>query len=425
MKKTILLVVAMLLFITINPVILSNKIEKDTTNTNNVNANIFDLIQQIDEDLVSYYLTNLLRYGVRYTGTLKCELAGDYIHNEFEKMGFYVEFHDWSFDDFSSRNVIATLNGTNPDSDAIFVICAHYDTVKKAPGANDDGSGVAAVMAIASICSKYSFNHTIRFICFSGEEVGTYGSLSYARDSYENEDNIIAVLNLDIIGYADTGYGGRIIRFHHEKRSAWIAEFATEISEKYIETVDMIVEDMPNYRGHDAQAFLDYGYDGVWIAEHDGHSWCHSPNDTMEHINLTYLAKATKFMLAVLFEIANKPIDLQVILKTPHEGTIYIFNRKITVSFARYYFSKIRGTTIIFGKTTSSVEVRSSEEVKFVVFCIDDHFAFFDYEPPYEWDFINRYYLPVNGRHILRVYVHTYSGKFASDEMDFVMFSKS
>jgi hypothetical protein len=381
------------------------------------------MIKQIDENLVSYYLSNLVKYGIRYTGNLECRISGDYLYDEFEKMGLFVEFHDWSFDEFNSRNVVATLNGSDTESDAIFLITAHYDTVKNSPGANDDGSGVAAVLAIANVCSKYSFNHTIRFICFSGEEVGTYGSLSYARDSYEDENNIIAVLNLDIIGYANSVYGGKIIRFHHEKRSSWIAEFAQDISNKYLEIVDMTVEDMPNYRGHDGQAFLDYGYDGVWIAEHDGYSWGHSPNDTIEHINLTYLSKATKFMLAVLVELANRPIDLQVIIKTPYEGTIYFLKRKIPVSFARYYFSKLRGTTIIFGKTTASVQVKSSQEIKFVVFCKDNNFVFWDSSPPYEWDFNSRYN-SINGMFTLRVYAYTYTGQLASDEMDIIMFSK-
>jgi len=401
-----------------NQTIITNKNGSKTSN-----ANIIDMVQQINENLVSYYLSNLVKYGIRYTGNLECQISGDYLYNEFEKMGLFVEFHDWSFDEFDSRNVVATLNGSDTESDAIFLVTAHYDTVKNSPGANDDGSGVAAVLAIASVCSKYSFNHTIRFICFSGEEVGTYGSLSYARDSYEDEDNIIAVLNLDIIGYANSVYGGKIIRFHHEKRSSWIAEFAQDISNKYLEIVDMTVEDMPNYRGHDGQAFLDYGYDGVWIAEHDGYSWGHSPNDTMEHINLTYLSKATKFMLAVLVELANRPIDLQVIIKTPYEGTIYFLKRKIPVSFARYYFSKLRGTTIIFGKTTASVEVKSSQEIKFVVFCKDNNFVYWDSSPPYEWDFNSRYN-SINGMFTLRVYAYTYTGRFASDEMDIIMFSK-
>lgn len=422
MKKTIILVVAMLLFITVNPIILSNKIDMKTTYETSVDIDFLDMIQQVDEDLVSYYLTSLLSYSPRYTGTLKCELAGDYIFNEFEKMGLFVEFHDWSFDGYSSRNVIATLNGTDPSSDAVFIIGAHYDTTEGSQGADDDGSGVAGVMAIASVCSNYSFNHTIRFICYSGEEVGTYGSFSYARDAYARGDNIVAVLNLDMIGVANSVYGGKIIRFSHEKRSTWIAEFASQISEKYIDILDMTVEDLPNYRGHDAQPFLDYGYDGVWIHHHDSYPHANTPNDTIGFINFTYLAKASRFMLAVLAEIANKPIELQVVLKKPHEGTIYLFNRSIPVSFAKYFFTRLRGTTIIFGKTTAIAEVKSNEEIKFVVFCLDNNFVYWDSDPPYEWDFSSRFYL-LFGRYTLRVYAYTMSGNYATDEMDITIFS--
>jgi hypothetical protein len=422
MKKTILLVVGMLLFITVNPIILSNRIYMKTTYESSVDTNVVDMIQQVDEDLVYYYLTNLLRYSPRYTGTLKCELAGDYIFNEFEKMGLDVAFHDWCFDGYSSRNVVATLNGTDPSSDAVFIISAHYDTVEGSQGADDDGSGVAGVMAIASVCSNYSFNHTIRFVCFSGEEVGTYGSFSYAHDAYIRGENIVAVLNIDMIGVANSVYGGKIIRFSHEKRSTWIAEFASQVSEKYIDILDMTVEDLPNYRGHDAQPFLDYGYDGVWIHHHDSYKWANTPNDTIDFINFTYLAKASRFLFAVLAEFANRPIDLQVILKKPREGTIYFFNRSIPLSFAKYFFTRLRGTTIIFGKTTASVEVKSNEEIKFVVFCIDNNFVHWDRNPPYEWNFSSRYY-SIFGRYTLRVYAYTMSGSYATDEMDIILFS--
>jgi len=62
---------------------------------------------------------------------------------------------------------------------------ARYDCTSGSLGADDDGSGVAAVLASASIMSHYAFNHTIRFIAFSGEEVGTYGSFTYAKEAYE------------------------------------------------------------------------------------------------------------------------------------------------------------------------------------------------------------------------------------------------
>jgi hypothetical protein len=273
--------------------------------------------------------------------------------------------------------------------------------------------------------SHYVFNHTIRFIAFSGEEVGTYGSFTYARDAYQQGDNIYAVINLDMIGYAETTEGGKIIRFFHPERSAWIGEFAVEVSEKYHDVVEFMVESLPNYRGADHQAFIDYGYDGVWIAHHDGYPWANSPEDTPDHLNWSYQVKATKFLLAVVAEFAMHPIPVQVVITTPHEASLYVFNRLVlSTHFGKYPFKEIRGTTFLFGRTIASAEVYSSDEIEFVVFCIDDNFISWDSSPPYEWKIQGKHFPPI-GRHRLVAYAMTRSGEITSDEMDIRIFTLS
>lgn len=386
---------------------------------------IIEMINQIDESLLFYCHYNLMRFGPRYTGTINCTLAGQYIYDEFEEMGLDVEFHEWRYDGFNSRNVIGTLHGNDPTSTAIFLMTAHYDTVPDAPGANDDGSGVAAVLATAKIMSQYSFNHTIRFITFSGEEVGAYGSFSYARDAYNRGDNIVAVINPDMVGYADTAKGGRILRFFPPERSEWIAEFATTISEKYMELIDLSVEIRPNYIGADHQPFIDYGFDGIWIAHHDGYPWGHSPEDTLDHINFTYEVKATKFLLAVMAKLSIKPIDVQIILKTPYEGYGYFFNRPIIpLHLGRQWYKGLRGMTFILGRAVASADVIANEEIEYVIFCIDANFMYWDSEPPYEWKIQGKHFPPI-GRHKLKVYAYTTSGKGATDEMDIIIFTFS
>jgi hypothetical protein len=265
----------------------------------------------------------------------------------------------------------------------------------------------------------------IQFIAFSGEEVGTYGSFLYAKKAYNRGDNIVAVLNADMVGYADTVEGGKIVRFFHPERSAWIADFAASISEKYLDLIDLTVEPLPNYIGADHQAFVYYGYDGVWIAHHDGYRWGHSPEDTPDHINWTYLVKATKFLLASTAELAFKPIDVQVILESPLEGYGHFLNRRIKeLPFGRRWARGLRGLTIILGGVIAIADVRSDEEIKRVVFCIDGDFMSWDSEPPYEWIIEGRY-RPLRGKHILKVYAYTESGKVATDEMDMIIFMRS
>ena len=187
----------------------------------------------------------------------------------------------------------------------------------------------------------------------------------------------------------------------------------------------MKIETIPNYKGADHQAFLDYGYDGVWIVEHDGSKYCNTPYDNLTYINSTYLTKATIMMCAILVEMASRSITIQVILKTPYEGKGYFFNTPlIPLDLGRYHFEGVRGMTFILGRAIASCEVISKEDVKNVVFCIDDDFMSWDSSPPYQWNIQGRF-LPLFGKYKLKVFAYTSSGEFAVDEMDITIITLS
>jgi len=371
----------------------------------------------VDEAVVFEYLEGLTSFGPRYTNSVSCALAGDYILREFQKMGYAAEFQEWQVGKFRSRNVVATLPGSDPESSAEILFTAHYDTVQHAPGANDDGSGVAAVMAAAQVMQGCCFRHTIRFIAFSGEEVGTFGSFSYARDAYRRGDNIVAVINPDIIGYADSVEGGRIINFMCPERSWWVADFAQNVSMRYSEVVDMMVEMRPNYIGADHQPFIDYGYDGVWIAHHDSYQWCHTPNDVVENLNRSYQVKASQFLMALVAELAVMPIEVQVMLMSPFEGCLYVFESpRWSLDLPTKWYQGWRGMTLILGQAVATAEVYSVHEIEHVVFCLDGNFMYWDTSPPYAWKIEGKHYPPF-GRHTLSVYAYTTDGLLCSDEM--------
>ena len=202
MQKTLFVLLIIPLLISSSFLAPARDQKSNMTSLSSNEATIIEMINQINESQLFEYHHGLMMFGPRYTGSINCTLAAEYIYNSFQQMGLDVKFHEWHYDGFQSKNVVATLYGTDVNSTAEYILCGHYDTVAGSPGANDDGSGTAAVLAIANILSQYHFNHTIRFITFSGEEVGTYGSFTYARDAYYRGDNILAVLNMDIIGYA-------------------------------------------------------------------------------------------------------------------------------------------------------------------------------------------------------------------------------
>lgn len=383
------------------------------------------MTKQVNENLVFDYHDSLMDIGPRYTGTKGCAQAAYYLYNEFTKMELWTQFHPWEFWGYKCTNVVATLNGTDPSSDGIIIFSAHFDTTEGSLGADDDGSGVAAVLAAARIMSTRTFPHTIQFIALSGEEVGTYGSFMYARMAHARGDNIIAVINADMVGYADTEKGGNMIRMFQAPRAEWIGDFAKDVGEKYWEDLTMDVQTIPNYRGADHQAFLEYGYDAAFFAHYDGYPWGNSVEDTPDHINHTYQVKVTKFFVALVAELAYIPLDFQVIIKSPLEGYAYVFDYPVLpFHWGRFYSMEIRGSTLIVGRCTVNVDVRSQNEIDFVVFCLDDIFISWDRSPPYQWKIQGKHYPPM-GKHTLRVFAYDTQGNIVQDEMDIIIFTLS
>ncbi|VVB60608.1 Peptidase family M28 [uncultured archaeon] len=393
---------------------------------------IIDMIQQVNESLLYYYNTHLTAFGPRYTGTENCTKASQYIYDEFQAMGLSVKFHNWTFDKFTDRNVVATLPGTDTSSNAIFIICAHYDTVEISPGAIDDGSGVSAVLATAKILSQHSFNYTIRFIAFSGEEVGLYGSYLYARDVSRRGDNIVGVINLDEIGYSNTMEGGRTFCFLCPSRSKWIGDFALTVSTLYIKQTNMTVELYQNLILSDHQSFVEYGFDAIFGQQYDSDEYyyehiSHSRNDTSDRINWTYITNVTKLVLAVVSELASTPLELQVIITTPYQGYSYFFNHPLLpLDFWKSSFSSLRGTTFIVGRTELNVDVIPYDDVETVLFCIDGNINGGVWEvaqPHYNWSIHTMFNTPLVGKHTVEVYVYTTSGKVAFDEINTIIYT--
>ena len=394
---------------------------KKRVGAENVDADIVTMLNQVNESLISYYLEELVQFGPRFTGSESCSNAAQYIHDEFKLLGLDVYIDPWKYIRYQCQNVIATLNGTDPNSDAIFIICAHYDTTKTSPGANDDGSGVAAMLAIANICSQYSFNHTIRFIAFSGEEVGTYGSHAYAKKAYEKGENIRAVLNLETFGY--TSNGGTELFLLKTERTEWISQFSQEIAEQYYQFCNLTI--IPNgNRPCDHQAFLEFGYDAVQYVQLNRDDYpLHTPEDSLDKINYSYLVNVTKLILAITVELVNKRIDIQIRIITPYEGFFYIMDKPIIrLPGFNIRGSGLRGMTYILGKTIVRVNISTKSDIGSVFFCIDGFSDFYSEctQPPYEWKIQKSIWsrFPLKGKHTISVYVWTKDGKVAYDEMD-------
>jgi hypothetical protein len=381
-------------------------------------VDIIEIISQINESLIHDYLEKLVAIGPRYIGSNNCKLAAEYIFHEFEKLELEVSFDNFSYLRFASQNVIATYRGINSSSDAIIVLCAHYDTVSESPGANDDGSGIATILAIANICSQFTFDHTIKFIAFSGEEIMEGGSRNYAQKAYDRGENILAVFNLDGIGNAFTEKGGKTIQVYTPDRALWIPSFIQQFCTKYNEYIDLAVQTLPNHPC-DQEPFTAYGYDSVMICQFDSFkNIIHSPNDTINNINFTYLTKITKTILGVTVLLAQTPIDLQVRFSSPRRGVIYLFEKPVFNQPKCMHSLEQIGMTYVLGRCTARLYITTSEEIENIMFGIDELF-FLNLSPSAtsEWK-IQGYDTPLFGCHKIEVYVFTTTGKVAHDEMN-------
>lgn len=290
-------------------------------------------------------------------------------------------------------NVVATLKGTNPNDKRIFIISGHLDNMRTnvmdsvgdAPGANDDGSGTAAVIECARVLSKYQFPATIIFATFSGEEQGLLGAYQMANKASKDAWKIEAVLNNDIMGsnnsnetnitdntkirvfseglsVLDTGRKAMQIRnlgLENDGKARQLARYVKEIGERYVDNLQviMIYRNDRFLRGGDHTAFVENGFAAVRFTEMNEnfqhqHQDIRNENgiqygDLPEFLDYEYLRKNTALNLANLANLAKAPSvpeEVRVDVKKLSNST-YLFWKAPKVGNVKGYYVLIRETT--------------------------------------------------------------------------------
>ena len=314
---------------------------------NPIAIKVTELMNQLDESMMRDHIEKLTSWGPHPTAfyipykisnrpiigkffDLPIEKVANYIYSEFESIGLDVRYQHWEVERTRENirhvgcerfgmqiggwhvgdNIEATLPGTDKNSDEIYVIIAHYDTYPGAPGADDDSSGVAAMLAAAKLMRQYSFNHTIRFVAVSGHEQLVLGSKAYTEEAVKNNDNIVATLCLDMIGYRGPDYREPevlLITAYEDEKSLWLSDFVTDVNQRYPEHLNFTVryDEQENYSSYsDFVEFVNDGYDALFINEGVDSPHRHKETDTIENIDVPYATKVTKLALATLAELA-------------------------------------------------------------------------------------------------------------------------
>lgn len=251
------------------------------------------------------------------------------------------------------KNVVATLKGTDSNDNRVLLISGHLDSrnsnvmdsVNLAPGANDDASGVAVVLELARVMSKYKFPCTIIFMAVQGEEQGLLGARHMANKMKNDGVNLIAMLNNDIVGNtiaSETGNKNEktvrifsemipsaekaedtrtrnAMKSENDSPSRQLARYIKEVSEPYLNGFTATLNMRPDrfLRGGDHTPFLQNGFAAVRFCEFNENFTQQHQNlrtedgveygDLLKFVDFNYTANVAKMNLITLATLAKAP----------------------------------------------------------------------------------------------------------------------
>jgi hypothetical protein len=381
----------------------------------NRDPTIEQMVKEVSADSLKSYITKMVSFGTRNTlsaqaGKRGIGAAREYVlskFNEFARQsgGRLTAIVDTTTIAADGKrvdvptllgNVMATLKGTDPNDKRIFLISGHLDSratdvmnrTIDAPGANDDGSGVAAVMECARVMSKRSFPATIIFVAVSGEEQSLLGSGYLANKARKEGWNIEAMLNNDIMGSNNSNETNiidntrvrvfseglpafeldknvpniRSLGLENDGRARQLARYVKETGERYVDNLEvvMVYRNDRFLRGGDHTPFVQNGYTGVRITEMNEnydhqHQTLRTENgvkygDLIEYMDFEYLRKNSALNLANLANLAKAP-------SMPDSVKVDVKN--LTNSTYLYWKApangKVKGYYVLMRETTSPV----------------------------------------------------------------------
>jgi len=148
--------------------------------------------------------------GVRHplTAPAALENAADYVGEQLATLGYEVTAQNFPDNGRCFRNVIGTCRGRSRQDERVMVL-AHYDTVAGSPGADDNASGVAVLLEVATLLASLNFERTVHFVGIALEEnasedpaSGTRGSLALATHARASGWDIAGIIVLESVAYA-------------------------------------------------------------------------------------------------------------------------------------------------------------------------------------------------------------------------------
>jgi len=229
-------------------------------------------------------------------------VAAQYISDYFAGLGYESGFQPFRFSTTNTQNVIGIKRGTfNPDE--VVVVGGHYDSTSPncrndAPGAVDNGSGCVSTMMLAKAAADMTFDKTVHFICFGGEEQGLHGSTYYVNN---NGTNVVAALTSDMISYGKLGV---LIEGTTNPDIQRLMTLAVNNAREY---TPLSIVTSNNSFGSDHVPFQRGGIPAILFIEEDCVSYpCyHRQCDTIENVDERLSMEITKANAGTFWDVMN------------------------------------------------------------------------------------------------------------------------
>jgi len=378
------------------------------------NPEIQQLVQQVNADSLKKYTEKLAYFHSRHTLNQDAKngmiAAQNYVKAKFSefaakskgRMTANIEEFVVPSDgrrivaDANVGNVIARLPGTNPNDPRIIVVSGHLDSRNKdvmdatgaAPGANDDGSGVALVLELARILATTEFQATLLFVAFTGEEQGLKGATYLADKAKAESWKIEAVLNNDIVGNSNSSETNisnntvmrvfsetiplaedergasirRSINSDNDSPSRQLARYIKELGERYVDQMEvkLIYRNDRFLRGGDQTPFMRNGFTAVRMSEMNENFLYQHENvrvengiqygDLPEFMDFEYLRKVAAVNLAAaasLGQSAGMPQEVKIDVRG--------LSNSSTLSWKAPIHGKVKGYYVLMRETSSSM----------------------------------------------------------------------
>jgi len=273
-------------------------------------------------------------------------LAGDigernvFTYEALKKAAFYIE-EQMKLPGGNFRRQEYTVNGKlvwnleleyvgNKKPEEILIIGAHYDTDAATPGANDNASGVAALITLAQHFADRELSKTVRFLAFVNEEMPFFstpemGSRVYAKESYEKKENIIGMISLETIGYYTEEENTQKYPFpvglFYPDRGNFIAFVGNTGSKRFLEKSlssfrrsalfpsegAALPAALPGIGWSDHSSFWEYGYEAIMVTDTAPfrYPYYHAPGDTPDKLDYEAMARIVEGLQAVIESLAE------------------------------------------------------------------------------------------------------------------------